>query len=60
MIIHIYSQNNSSMKSVIITIGEDIEVNAFVSKFNDDNGLTGGAPLTVKDFLDFTDRKSTL
>lgn len=54
MIIHIYSQNNGSMKSVVITIGEDIEVGTFVSKFNDDNGLTGGAPLTVKDFLDFT------
>lgn len=42
------------MKSMVVTIGEDIEVSAFVSKFNDDNGLTGGAPLTVKDFLDFT------
>lgn len=41
------------MREIVVSIDKQVTVADFVSKFNDDNALTGGAPLTVKDFLDY-------
>ena len=38
------------MKEIVVSIGRQVTVTDFVSKFNEDNSLIGGAPLTEKDF----------
>ena len=35
------------MKEIIVSIGRQVTVTDFVSKFNEDNNLTGGAPFIV-------------
>lgn len=42
------------MKEIITSIQKQTTVADFVASFNDENGLTGGAPLTESDFLNFS------